>query len=264
MAKKNKKQKTFYYRDPVNDDFANAKLEPEDLPEDYKYVNKHKWFWPINQCIRAIFFFPILRLVCLFAGNAKIINHRQVKKAVKGKGYFLYANHTSEMDPVNHAVLVNPVAFTTIIASTETFSLKGLAGFIHFLGAIPVPSSPTMYRNFHDALKFHIEMKHKVLIYPEAHIWPYYTGIRPFKSVSFRYPVEFDAPIVVATTTYKKRKWCKIPKTIITLSGPIYPNKDLKFKDRIQDLRDRTYQEMVKVADTESNYAKYNYVKVED
>ena len=58
------------------------------------------------------------------------------------------------------------------------------------------------------------------MIYPEAHVWPYYTKIRPFISASFKYPTKLDAPSFSMTTTYQKRKRGKRPKMVVYIDGP--------------------------------------------
>ena len=96
-----------------------------------------------------------------------------------------------------------------------------------------------MMDHFTDALDYHINKRHRVLIYPEAHIWPYYNDIRHFKSVSFKYPVNQNVPIFTATTTFKQRKGNKKPKPIIYIDGPFYPDETLPVRDRVNDLAQR-------------------------
>ena len=63
------------------------------------------------------------------------------------------------------------------------------------------------YTELYDAIKKRIEQKKCVVIYPEAHVWEYYTKIRPFPSTSFKFPVNCDVPAFCMTTTYYKRKF---------------------------------------------------------
>lgn len=67
--------------------------------------------------------------------------------------------------------------------------MKGSGTIIEMLGAIPVPGNKTAMKRFLEAIQKRIEQKSSITIYPEAHIWPYYTKIRPFKDVSFQYPI---------------------------------------------------------------------------
>ena len=66
-------------------------------------------------------------------------------------------------------------------------------------------------------------------IFPEAHIWPFYTGIRPFSATSFRYPEKLNAPVVAMVTTYRKAarsvSLFRRPGMTVTLSEPFYPRR---------------------------------------
>jgi len=103
---------------------------------------------------------------------------------------------------------------------------------------------------------------HPVVIYPEAHIWPYYTSIRPFKSTSFRYPARFQEPSFCFTTTYQKNGNKKKPKIVIYVDGPFYPNSDLNLKEQQEDLRNRIYECMLERSKN-SNFEMIEYKKGE-
>ena len=77
-------------------------------------------------------------------------------------------------------------------------------------------------------------------IYPEAHIWPYYTKIRPFKNVSFAYPVNLEKPVYCMTNTYQSygKKKDKI-KIINYIDGPFYANKELSTKEQKRKLENQ-------------------------
>ena len=178
----------------------------------------------------------------------------------------MYSNHVLSFDPVVLPVMSQPGKATVIIAGHELFSINGFVTWLvrHFY-AIPVPNMDIeMTENFKKCLSYHVKKGHRVLIYPEAHIWPYYNGIRNFRTASFRYPVDDEAPIVVATTTFKKRKGNRKPKPIIYLDGPFYPNTELSYHDRINDLRNRAYETMKWRAGQEGNYAYIEYIKKDD
>jgi hypothetical protein len=51
-----------------------------------------------------------------------------------------------------------------------------------------------------------LSKKPGIMIFPEAHIWPYSTHIRPFGDESFVYPAELGAPVLAIATTYRPRK----------------------------------------------------------
>ena len=58
---------------------------------------------------------------------------------------------------------------------------------------------------------------HPIIVYPEAHVWPYYTKIRPFKTSAFTFPVEEEKEVYCATTTYQKSKLFKKPKVVMLM-----------------------------------------------
>ena len=100
-------------------------------------------------------------------------------------------------------------------------------------------------------------------IFPEAHIWPFYTGIRPFPDTAFRYPVKENAPVIAMVTTYRKRRglfrFLKKPGMTVTLSQPMYPRQDLAPKQAQQELRDRVHHFMVEVSSSRENVAYIRY-----
>lgn len=91
-------------------------------------------------------------------------------------------------------------------------------------------------------------------MYPEAVMWPYYEKIREFKYGAFTIVVDSYVgvqPIRFVFTKssgiYKiyKRKKC----ICAVVLDPLYPNIELEYRDRIEDLRNRTYEVMNKEID---------------
>ena len=101
-----------------------------------------------------------------------------------------------------------------------------------------------------------LEQKHCVSIYPEAHLWPYYTGIRQFPETSFKFPVNENKPSFTITTTYQKRKHRKKPRVTLFVDGPFWPDKTLSKKERAKKLHDEIYNTMVE----RSKNSTYDYV----
>ena len=129
------------------------------------------------------------------------------------------------------------------------------------LGAIPIPGNKKAMKNFLDIIEKRISKKSSITIYPEAHIWPYYTKIRPFKSVSFKYPVKLDVPAYCITNTYQSYGKNKDKIKIVTyIDGPFFPDKNLTPKEQEQDLRNKVYEKMVERSKN-SNIEYIKYVK---
>ena len=121
--------------------------------------------------------------------------------------------------------------------------MKGLKTIVKMLGAIPVPDTKEATANFLKAVELNIKRNDAITIYPEAHIWPYYTGIRPFKEVSFTYPIKLNVPVFSMTNTYQKNG-NKI-KMVTYIDGPFYAEKGLNIKDKKKNLRDKVYNNMI-------------------
>ena len=127
-----------------------------------------------------------------------------------------------------------------------------------YLGALPLPSNLKAMRNFKEAIHTRIRQGNVMVIYPEAHIWPYYTGIRDFHATSMKYPVELDTPSFAMTTTSRKRRFGNKPRTVTYLDGPFYPDQNLPPRARTQALRDQIYDAMVRRSqENDCEYIRY-------
>ena len=174
----------------------------------------------------------------------------------------MYGNHTQAFaDTFIPSVAIYPKR-NFLIVNPENVSMKGLITLTELLGAIPIPINTKGMKKFIDIVEKRIKQNYTVSIYPEAHIWPYYTKIRPFKDVSFKYPVNLDTPVFCFTNTYQKRGKGKV-KIVSYIDGPFFANKELTKKEQQKDLRDRVYNQMVERS-KDSNIEIIKYIKKEE
>lgn len=256
-----KKDKIVYFDDELDNDFAENNIKTKKVDENYNYESKNIFFLIFSFLFRYVIAIPVLWFINVFILRVSFKN-KSVLKKVKNKGYFIYSNHVVPLDPIIIPVMTHPSKFTIITSSHDTFSIHPIVTFlVKSLGAIPVPTTAKMYGNYTKCMSEHIKKKHRVLIYPEAHIWPYYNKIRNFKASSFRYPVDNDAPIIVTTTTFKRSKFFKKPSKVIYIDGPFYPNKDISRYDAVNELRDIAYLTMSKRSSIENNYEYIKYIR---
>jgi len=259
-----KERETVFYKDELNDDFADNNIKVTPLKSDYRYIN-NSWLFKVNSFLLRYFFaVPVLTIFIFFAYRPKIKN-KKVLKQLKKKGYYIYSNHVIPLDPVIIPVKSNISKACVIISSPDTFSIHPFVSWLvrHFL-AIPIPNDKDMYANYVNALSWHINKGHRVLIFPEAHIWPWYNKIRKFRPGAFRYPVNDNAPIVTYTTTFKRRKGNRKPKPIIYIDGPFYPDMTMPYRERVDDLALRAYEAMKYRSESVENYEYIHYEKKED
>ena len=242
-----KETKIIYYNDERNDDFANMNIKSCEIDESFKYVHKSLLWRAISGLLYYGIAFPLVWLFERVILRVRFVNKKALKKC-RGKHVFLYGNHTGWYD----AFTPNLISFPTrcrIIVSRETVSIKGLRTIVQMLGAIPIPTALRAMKNFSDAVDTHHRTSN-IAIFPEAHIWPYHTGVRQFSDASFSYAVKHGAPVVAFFTAYTEPKGflsCfRRANMTVYVSDPIYPDNTLPARKARADLRDKVYAFMLK------------------
>lgn len=252
--------KIIYYEDELNDEFSKSSIEPRIIDENYKYVHKNPLWNLCSFVLQNILSVPIKILYAKIKFRIKYIGKEKIKP-YKNEGYFIYGNHTQPfadtfipsipMYPKRNFLIVNPV----------NISLKGTGTLVEMLGAMPIPSNKSAMKNFLEAIKQKTNKGYAITIYPEAHIWPYYTKIRPFKDVSFKYPVQLEKPAFCITNTYQSYgKNNKKIKIVSYIDGPFFPNKELTLKEQQKELRNKIYNCMEERSKN-SNIEHIKYIK---
>jgi len=255
-------EKVIYYED-MNEEHSGHKIKiKKPIDKNYKYINNNIFYKIFSFITYRLIATPIAFIYCKLFKRIKFVNKKVLKKC-KGKGYFVYANHTNQYSDVFSPHLISFPKKTYTVVNAENVNIPILGDATKTLGAIPVPTKIDGTRNFINVLEKRILQGHPVLIYPEAHIWPYYTGIRPFSSTSFRYPVRFREPSYCYTTTYQKTKNNKKPKIVIYVDGPFYPDRSLNEKEQQEVLRNEIYACMIERSKN-SNYEYVKYVQKEN
>lgn len=253
-------KKIIYYKDALNDDFADNGIEAKPVPADFPFAIRNPFWRVLEFILYRLIATPAVWLIGKIGFGLRIKN-RKVLRQLRGRGFFLYGNHTQNMmDAYTPTLAVFP-SHAHIVVGPAAVSVPFLRRFVQLLGGIPLPGSVKGYRPFLEAVHYRMEQKRVVTIYPEAHIWPWYTGIRPFPDGSFAYPVREDAPVVAFVTTYRERRVFKKlwPCLTVTLSEPFYPDKTLPAHEAKKRLRDEVYDFMCKTAATPDNYVYYEY-----
>ena len=256
-----KKQKVIYYSDEINDDFSGTVKNNFIITDKYRYIITN----PIYNFFAFVFYRLILMPIAFLYLKIKKVKfeNRQVLKQIKHGGYFVYANHTHNFFDAFSPTFICLPKKPYIIVNPDNMNLSFLKRATRMFGALPIASSLSASKNFMYAVEKRCVQGNPIIIYPEAHIWPYYTKIRPFKSVSFKYPVKFNEPSFCFTTTYQKTKKRKKFRPIVYVDGPFYVNKDLEsVKQQQEDLRNRIYEQM-KLRSKLSDVEIIKYIKKE-
>ena len=207
---------------------------------------------------------PIKFLYAKIKFKIKYVGKEKLKP-YKKQGYFIYGNHTQIFADTFITSNTNYPKKNFFIVNPENVSMKFLGNVVEMLGAIPIPSNKEAMKNFLEVIEKRIKDGNSVTIFPEAHIWPYYTKIRPFKTVSFKYPVQLNVPTFSVINTYQSYGKNNDKVRIVTyVDGPFFPDDECKtMKEKQQNLRDKVYKKMVERGQN-SNIEVIKYVKKED
>ena len=259
-----KPKKTIYYHDLQNDEFSGTKIKRRPLPENYKYYRKNPFYRAFAWFLYYLIAFPIIYLVVRFYGY-RLKGAKKMRKLMH-QPLFFYGNHTQILDAVVVQSLVSRGKRSYIVTNQDTSSIKGILGLVKMLGILPIPENPNEYRKFVEAMRYHASKKAAIIIFPEAHIWPYYTHIRPFGEESFTYPAAMGAPVVPFCTTYRARRFLKNhrPLPTIHIGAAIYPNMQLSLAERKKELRDWVYDYLRETSSNEENVEWIRYLPAEE
>ncbi|MBQ3474108.1 1-acyl-sn-glycerol-3-phosphate acyltransferase [Candidatus Saccharibacteria bacterium] len=260
-----KEERVFYYSseedDPIKTDEQVKKVEVR-LPEGYEFIPKHWW--------KRVYSAVLFRLFWIFGQwyekhywQAKFYGREKLKEA-KGKGYVIYANHTNPFhDVFGPAVMADRRIFTII--SPVNLKVPGIGKYLPYIGALPLGKSKEEKAAFNEAVDKRLKQKKVLVVYPEAHVWPYATKIRKFPAgdKSFKYATRNNLPIFSMTTTYHKRKDRKhgdLPRIEAYLDGPFYPDANKTEEENRADLAKKAYDSMVKYS-KKNSYEYFIYKK---
>jgi len=220
-----------YYSD-FTDDFEQSADQDHALPENYEWV-RTGFFARIASALTYGFWLFLSWFYLRFRLHLRVKGRKKLKGA-RG-GFFLFCNHTQPVGDVfipAHALF--PRRIYTVVG-TANFGIPVIGKILPYLGALPVTGSVDGLRKLTRAMEVRLSEGHPVVIYPEAHVWKYYTGIRPFPDTPFRYPVKLGAQSYAMTVTYRKSKIWRRPVTEVFLDGP-FSGDGAGVRDKTADL----------------------------
>ncbi len=260
-----KAERVFYYTSEEDDPIKTEEQEKQqkvELPEDYEFIPRN----PLKKLWSAILF----RCFKLFGQyyervywQTKYYGREKLKKA-RGKGYVIYANHTNPFHDVFGPALAADRRIFTII-SPVNLKIPGIGKFLPAIGALPLGSSKNTKKRFHEAVDKRLKQKNCLVLYPEAHVWPYSTKIRKFPAgdKSFTYAARNNLPIFTMTTTYHRRadnKHGDLPRMEVYLDGPFWPDTNKTEDENRATLAKKAYDSMVKYS-KKNSYEYFEYKK---
>lgn len=253
------KQRTIYYQDELHDEFAGDHIKAKHIGQDYRYIRVRLLERMLHGFWYRIVAVPLARLYMKLHFSHKIIN-KEVLKQAGNSGFYLYGNHTHFLADALIPTLVNHPRETAVIVHPNNVSCRCWGGLHHILGHFRCRMTEDAMKHFLEALTWHTDCGDCIMIYPEAHIWPFYTGIRPFPDTSFRYPVQQKLPVFCLTNTYQRRGKSHLLQVVTYLDGAILSGCRIACKTAKNAAEGQVYEAMGKRAQN-SNMEMIRYIK---
>ncbi len=235
-------KETRYYSD-FSDDFSETKTQDFKIRDDYKWV-RNSFF---AKLFSGVVYAAAIAFGCVFCPLVLRMKspHGASKMRKTKEGFFIYGNHTQPVgDVVIPALCAFPKRIYTVV-SQANYGIPVIGRLLPYLGALPISDTFEGMREFNRAVEYRLSQKRPIVIYPEAHVWEYYTGIRPFPDTSFKFPVYHEKPSYAMTATYRKTRFFKRPVMNVYIDGPFFPHGKNK-REKAENLKNDIYGAMLK------------------
>lgn len=246
---KTMKEKIRYFSS-YTDDFVTSKNQSFTLPDGYEWIRRGAAARILSALVYA---------VAVVAGSVYLflVLHLRYKGKKKMRGALIFGNHTQPVGDIFIPALASLPTRIYVVASPANYGIPVAGKILPYLGALPTASTLPQLKKLTEAIGEHLKSGKNVVIYPEAHVWQYYTGIRPYPESAFKFAVKFNVPVYCTTVTYQKCRFTKRPKTTVHVDGPFYPDTSLRETEQAKKLRDEVHSRML----DRSKNSTYEYIK---
>ena len=214
----------------------------------YPYIDYSRAFRFRQNMARAllnvlVFHLARIRLGLKVEGRDNLKKH----KDILDNGVISVCNHVHMWDYIAVMKSIKPYRSNLLAWAPNINGENGT--LIRLVGGIPIPEDNIAGQKAQlKAISKLLKEDHGWLhIYAEGSMWEYYAPIRPFKRGTAYIAVSNDKPILPLGISYREPGWLR--KTIfrqparltLHIGEPIFPNHDLKTKDREKDLTIRAH-----------------------
>ncbi len=185
---------------------------------------------------------PVFSLYFFFIRRVKIKGRKNLRKL---DGAVIVSNHVHSLDSVMGGVLSFPrkPIFTSM---QDNFKHPVYGRLVNILGATPTPKTIDETKIFFTELKKHAAKGRFIYFFPEGELVSGDRDLREFKKGAFKLAEEAKVPVVPVRISFTDKSRGKLFKEKITVNvgKPIYPNMFLLKRDSIDDLHNKTFDEM--------------------
>lgn len=193
------------------------------------------------------YFIDTLAVAVVYPGfGLKVKGRRNLRKA-KG-GAVTVSNHIHGMDGPFVAVSLYPsrVTFTSIEGN---FRLPLVRWPVKWVGAVPIPASTHLLKDFFSLTVDQLKTGRKVHFYPEGSLLKNADTIRPFKKGAFHMAADAGVPVIPVTLVRRPatgiyRLFRRKSLYTAVILPAVYPDPQLSGAKQIEDMKDRAHRSM--------------------
>lgn len=208
----------------------------------YPYIDKSGWFRFKQKMVRILLkciVFPVtaIRLGLKTEGRENLKKH----KAVIDNGAVSVCNHVHMWDYLAVMKSIRPYKPNILVWDKNINGENGT--LIRLVGGIPIPeNSVAGQKAFLKSVNGLMDEHGWLHVYAEGSMWEYYQPIRPFKRGAAIIAVSNDKPVIPLAFSYREPGWIRkhifrqIATFTLHIGEPLFPDKNLKPKDREKDL----------------------------
>ncbi|MCL2735701.1 MAG: 1-acyl-sn-glycerol-3-phosphate acyltransferase [Propionibacteriaceae bacterium] len=253
------KRQTITVRDPLTDDFGSTsqRVRTVNVDETYQYAHRNP-LWRLVSWVMYYIVAPIPLYLISRVYGMRFVGRSTVRRQ---GGCYLYGNHSHWTDVLVPYLLSFP-ARAVVVAGPTAVSVPVAKALVPMLGGVPLNTTVAGKIAFRSALDAAVRRGESVAVFPEAHLWPYFTGVREFSSASFTYPVRTATPVVPYVVTYRRRRWLtwRPPHLTVTVGPAILPEAWQGSPDPKGVLRDAVRSFMVDTIREQGSHPWVEYV----
>ncbi len=150
------------------------------------------------------------------------IKGRKNLRGLRRQSVIFVANHVHVMDAPLICASTTRSKKVRIVSLSENANIPVASHFLKCLGLVPLGDTFGGMRNFNNHINELIDKRKNILFFPEAALWSYYEGLRPFHKGAFVFSAKRNVPVVPMVYTFQKKPHRRV-RLVLNIGKPIYP-----------------------------------------
>ena len=221
------------------------------MPDEIEYGNKG-----IRKKMKSKFAFAAARRYV----NSLIADKKMIIKDIKGvenfrnlnSGAIITCNHFNAFDSFAMQLAYDAAqqpnrTFWRVIREGNYTSFPGFYGFLmRNCNTLPLSSNMGTMKKFMKGVDTLLKKGDFILVYPEQSMWWNYRKPKPLKNGAYSFAVRNNVPVLPCFITMQDsdimgEDGFLVQEYTIHIGKPIYPDKSLSYRERVNDMRDKNY-----------------------